>query len=235
MIKIARPHIALAAAVLATGALAISPRPLSAADEMKLLPAPALDLKSPGGATQTAVFAGGCFWGVQGVFEHIKGVTKAVSGYAGGHVSNPGYEQVSTGMTGHAESVSVTFDPAQISYGKLLQIFFSVALDPTLVNRQGPDYGTQYRSALFVTGPEQEQVARAYVAQLDASHAFSRPIATNIETSASFYPAETYHQDYLEQHPDAPYIAANDMPKVRAVQSLFPQVWQSRPVLTAGN
>ena len=193
-----------------------------------MLPAPAVD-ETPGkAATETAVFAGGCFWGVQGVFEHVKGVTRAVSGYAGGQVANPGYEQVSSGTTGHAESVSVTFDPAQISYGTLLRIFFSVALDPTQVDRQGPDRGTQYRSALFVTSPEQDRVAHAYVAQLEAAHAFSRPIATRIEPAGPFYPAEAYHQDYLEHHPDAPYIAINDMPKVHAVQSLFPAHWRER-------
>src|SRR6202790_713457 len=152
----------------------------SAAEPAVKIPAPVMD-EPAGNAPETAVFAGGCFWGVQGVFEHVKGVTRAVSGYAGGHVANPGYELVSTGSTGHAESVSVTFDPARISYGTLLQIFLSVALDPTQVDRQGPDSGTQYRSALFVNGADQERVARAYVAQLEAAHAFSRPIATRVE------------------------------------------------------
>jgi peptide-methionine (S)-S-oxide reductase len=181
-------------------------------------------------ALQTAVFSGGCFWGVQGVFEHVKGVTKAVSGYAGGTVANPDYEQVSSGATSHAESVSVTFDPSRVSYGKLLQIFFTVALDPTQKDRQGPDWGTQYRSELFVNGAEQERVARAYVAQLEAAHVFSRPIVTRIDAAGPFYPAEGYHQDYLEQHPEAPYIAINDMPKVRNLQVLFPDNWRATPV-----
>jgi peptide-methionine (S)-S-oxide reductase len=196
----------------------------------KALPPPTVDQSPTGGPLQTAVFSGGCFWGVQGVFEHVKGVTRAVSGYAGGHVANPGYEQVSSGDTGHAESVRVTFDPTRVSYGTLLRIFFSVALDPTQKDRQGPDWGTQYRSELFVNGPEQERVARAYVAQLEAAHAFSRPIVTRIDPAGPFYPAEAYHQDYLDLHPDAPYIAINDMPKVQALQTLFPENWQPTPV-----
>jgi peptide-methionine (S)-S-oxide reductase len=204
--------------------------PVHADSATHALPPPALDAAQTSSGSQTAVFAGGCFWGVQGVFEHVKGVTRAVSGYAGGNVANPGYEQVSSGMTGHAESVSVTFDPVRVSYGTLLRIFFSVALDPTQKDRQGPDSGTQYRSELFVNGAEQEQVAKAYVAQLEAAHAFSRPIVTRIDPAGPFYPAEAYHQDYLERHPDAPYIAINDMPKVRALQSLFPENWQPTPV-----
>jgi peptide-methionine (S)-S-oxide reductase len=230
---------ALAAAALIVVAVFLLPGARTSAETAHLLPAPALEEAPAKAATEVAVFAGGCFWGVQGVFEHVKGVTRAVSGYAGGRVANPGYEQVSTGVTGHAESVSVTFDPTQVSYGTLLRIFFSVALDPTQVDRQGPDWGTQYRSALFVSGPEQERVARAYVAQLEAAHAFSRPIATRVEPAGPFYPAEAYHQDYLEHHPDAPYIAINDMPKVRGLQTLFPANWRSEPVLVvkpaAGN
>jgi peptide-methionine (S)-S-oxide reductase len=230
---------ALAAACLMATVVFLLPATGSSAEAAQALPAPIVD-EAPGKAgSEVAVFAGGCFWGVQGVFEHVKGVTRAVSGYAGGQLANPSYEQVSTGSTGHAESVSVTFDPSQISYGKLLQIFFSVALDPTQVDRQGPDWGTQYRSVLFVSEPDQERVARAYVAQLEGSHAFSRPIATRIEPMGTFYPAEAYHQDYLEHHPDAPYIAFNDMPKVRAVQTLFPANWRNEPALVvrtaAGN
>jgi peptide-methionine (S)-S-oxide reductase len=236
MIEIVRPKFVLAATAVAMIAWGFSRAPLSAtAAETQVMPAPALDVKPASPSTQTAIFAGGCFWGVQGVFEHVKGVTKAVSGYAGGSVADPGYERVGTGTTGHAESVSVTFDPSQISYGTLLRIFFSVALDPTQVDRQGPDYGTQYRSALFVTTADQERVARAYVAQLETAHLFSRPIATQIQSAGPFYPAEAYHQDYLELHPDAPYIAFNDMPKVRALQTLFPALWQSKPMLVAGN
>jgi peptide-methionine (S)-S-oxide reductase len=179
--------VGLGTAVLVVLALAVPASPVQADSAAQSLPPPALDTAHNDARSQTAIFAGGCFWGVQGVFEHVKGVTQAVSGYTGGHVANPGYEQVSTGMTGHAESVSVTFDPTLVSYGTLLRIFFSVALDPTQKDRQGPDSGTQYRSELFVNGPEQERVAKAYVAQLEASHAFSRP----------FYPAEAYHQYYL--------------------------------------
>jgi peptide-methionine (S)-S-oxide reductase len=231
-----RLRLALATAGIAAAvALAVLlPTARTSAETAQVLPAPALDEASAKTAPEVAVFAGGCFWGVQGVFEHVKGITRAVSGYAGGRVANPGYEQVSTGATGHAESVSVTFDPAQVSYGKLLQIFFSVALDPTQVDRQGPDFGTQYRSALFVSGPDQERVARAYLAQLDAAHVFSRPIATRIEPAGPFYPAEPYHQDYLEHHPDAPYIAINDMPKVRGLRTLFPSSWRSDPALAVG-
>ena len=230
-LNVHRVRHALVAAGLVAGVALLLPMTRTSAETAQVLPAAAVD-ETPGqSATEVAIFVCGCFWGVQGVFEHVKGVTRAVSGYAGGKVANPGYDQVSTGATGHAESVSVTFDPSQISYGKLLQIFFSVALDPTQVDRQGPDRGTQYRSALFVNGAEQEKVARAYVAQLEAAHAFSRPIATRIEASGPFYPAEAYHQDYLEHHPDAPYIAINDMPKVRAVQTLFPANWRGDPAL----
>ncbi len=197
-----------------------------AADAARRLPAAALDIPPAKPGLQTALFAGGCFWGIQGVFEHVKGVTQAVSGYAGGTVANPDYETVSSGSTGHAESVRVTYDPAVVSYGKLLQIFFSVALNPTEVNRQGPDSGTQYRSELFVSGPDQQRVAQAYVAQLTAAHAFDRPIATRIDPAGPFYPAEGYHQDYLEHHPNAMYIAINDMPKVEALKKLFPESWQ---------
>ena len=214
---------AVAALALATAA--------HAEGTQRVLPAPASDVAPSASGPQTATFAGGCFWGIQGVFEHVKGVTKAVSGYAGGSVANPDYEQVSAGTTGHAETVRVTYDPAQVSYGTLLQIFFSVGLDPTQVDRQGPDWGTQYRSELFVADAEQERVARGYLAQLTAAHLYDRPIATRIDPAGPFYPAEAYHQDYLEHHPDQPYIAINDIPKVRGLQSLFPQHWQSKPVM----
>ena len=221
----------LLVAACGLGALvyAIMPPSVRADTPARALPPPAVD-STPSGSLQTAVFAGGCFWGVQGVFQHVKGVTKAVSGYAGGSVANPSYEQVSSGATGHAEAVSVTYDPAQVSYGTLLRIFFSVALDPTQVNRQGPDTGTQYRSELFVSGPEQERVAKAYVAQLEAAHAFSRPIATRIDPAVPFYAAEAYHQDYLLHHPDSRYIATFDLPKVRSLQTLFPENWQAAAV-----
>ncbi len=225
--------LALAIGGLSIGGLALGPLTLGVAQAENAghaLPPPAADATPSGGGSETAVFSGGCFWGVQGVFQHVRGVTRAVSGYAGGHVANPDYQQVSSGDTGHAESVRVTFDPAQVSYGTLLRIFFSVALDPTQKDRQGPDWGSQYRSELFVNGPEQERIARAYVAQLDAAHAFGRPIVTRIDPAGPFYPAEAYHQDYLDRHPDAPYIAINDLPKVQALQTLFPGQWQSTPV-----
>ncbi len=227
-----RRMIALSGAVLGIAALAVVlPRaPGMAEGAARALPPPTLDVAPAGAGPQTAVFAGGCFWGVQGVFEHVKGVTRAVSGYAGGHVADPDYEQVSSGTTGHAESVGVTFDPSRVSYGKLLQIFFSVALDPTEVDRQGPDWGTQYRSELFVSNPEQARVARTYVAQLQAAHLFRQPIATRIDPAGPFYPAEAYHQDYLTLHPNAPYIATFDIPKVRSLQALFPENWQDTPV-----
>lgn len=227
---IAHCSAALGVAALALLALAFSRAPVMADGAARALPPPTVDVAADGGGLQTAVFAGGCFWGIQGVFEHVKGVTRAVSGYAGGRVANPDYEQVSSGTTGHAELVSVTFDPDRVSYGKLLQIFFSVALDPTEVDRQGPDWGTQYRSELFVSTPAQDRVARAYLAQLEAAHAFSRPIATHVDPAGPFYPAEAYHQDYLMLHPDAPYIAAYDIPKVRSLQKLFPENWQDPPV-----
>ena len=234
-----RIRLALVCLALIAVAAFLLPITRPSAETARQLPAPATDEPQGKAVAETAVFAGGCFWGVQGVFEHVKGVTRAVSGYAGGHVVNPGYDQVSMGSTGHAESVSVTFDPAQISYGTLLRIFFSVALDPTQVNRQGPDRGTQYRSALFVNGPDQERVARAYVAQLESAHVFGEPIATRIEPAGPFYPAEAYHQDFLEHHPDAPYIVINDMPKVHAVQTFFPEHWRAEPALVvrtaAGN
>ncbi len=234
VLNASRVRQALTAVGLLTAA-ALLPLAPGAAYSTQPLPAPALDVPPGAPGQQVAVFAGGCFWGVQGVFEHVNGVTRAVSGYAGGRTANPDYEQVSSGTTGYAESVRVTFDPARVSYGRLLQIFFSVALDPTEVDQQGPDRGTQYRSVLFADGPEQAKVARAYIAQLDAAHAFSRPIATKVEASGPFYPAETYHQDYLTLHPDAPYIAWYDLPKLRALQTLFPADWRPQPVLaTAG-
>ncbi len=202
-----------------------------AADAARRLPAAALDIPPAKPGLQTAVFAGGCFWGIQGVFEHVKGVTQAVSGYAGGTVANPDYETVSSGSTGHAESVRVTYDPAVVSYGKLLQIFFSVALDPTQVNRQGPDYGTQYRSEVFAATPEQSHAAAAYIAQLNQTKVFARPIATRVDPLSGFYPAEGYHQDYLERHPDQPYIAFNDIPKVENLKRLFPESYLDKPVL----
>jgi peptide-methionine (S)-S-oxide reductase len=195
------------------------------------IPAPAQDEAQNHSGLETAVFAGGCFWGVQGVFQHVKGVTSAVSGYAGGNARTANYPTVSTGLTGHAESVSVTYDPKKITYGQLLQIFFSVAHDPTELNKQGPDYGTQYRSTLFVQNAEQEKVAKAYMTQLTAGHYFAASIATTIEAKKSFYPAEKYHQNFLNDNPNYPYIAINDMPKVQQLKADFPTLWQAQPVL----
>ena len=207
--------------------------PLAAVAETVVAP-PGFDAPAATEAGQeTAVLAGGCFWGVQAVFQHVKGVTRAVSGYAGGSTVGPSYEEVSSGRTGHAESVSITFDPAQISFGRLLQIYFSVAHDPTELNRQGPDDGTQYRSAVFTTTETQQRVAQAYIAQLDKAHAFRRPIVTQVAPLKAFYPAEPYHQDYATLHPDNPYIAYNDLPKVAALQRLFPDRYRSSPQLVS--
>ncbi|MHB8668674.1 MAG: peptide-methionine (S)-S-oxide reductase MsrA [Burkholderiales bacterium] len=177
--------------------------------------------------TQTAVFAGGCFWGMEGVFEHVRGVTQVVSGYAGGSVVNPSYEQVSSGTTGHAESVRISYDPSRISYGQLLKVFFSVASDPTELNRQGPDTGTQYRSAIFFANDEQKRAAEAYIAQLKSAHVFSRPIVTEVAPLKAFYPAEAYHQHYLELHPYQPYIVINDLPKIANLKREFPALYVS--------
>ncbi|MCJ2140576.1 peptide-methionine (S)-S-oxide reductase MsrA [Methylobacterium sp. E-066] len=185
--------------------------------------------EAPG--ARVAVFAGGCFWGVQGVFQHVRGVTGAVSGYAGGTAADADYNTVSRGGTDHAEAVAVTYDPAVIRYDELLRIFFSVALDPTQVDRQGPDSGRQYRSALFPQDAEQARIARAYIAQLEAAKAYAQPIATRIEPGAAFYPAEGYHQDFMAQHPGHPYIAANDAPKLEALKQLFPERTAPQPVL----
>jgi len=187
---------------------------------------PALDAHSAPPKTETAVFAGGCFWGIQAVFQHTKGVTSAVSGYSGGWTSKPSYEMVGSGTTGHAESVQVTFDPARISYATLLKIFFSVAHDPTQLNRQGPDVGTQYRSSLFYMSDEQKKTAQAYIDELNKAHVFPRPIVTEVAKYKAFYPAEAYHQDYAELHPDEPYIAINDAPKVVNLRKQFPELYK---------
>ena len=181
--------------------------------------------------SDVAVLAGGCFWGVQGVYQHVKGVTNAVSGYAGGDKRTATYERVGTGTTGHAESVQITFDPREISYGRLLQVFFSVVHDPTQLNRQGPDVGTEYRSAIFPMNADQEAVARAYVNQLQIARTFSAPVVTKIEPGKVFYRAEEYHQDYLERNPTNPYIAINDLPKLRELQRVFPGLYRETPVL----
>ncbi len=176
------------------------------------------------GAIETAVFAGGCFWGVDGVFKNVKGVSKVVSGYSGGSQATAQYEIVSTGTTGHAESVQITFDPKQVTFGQLLKVYFSVAHDPTELNRQGPDSGTQYRSAIFYTSDEQKRLAQAYVEELNQAHVFRRPIVTQIVPLKAFYAAEAYHQNYLELHPNQPYIAINDLPKVEHLRKQYPEL-----------
>jgi peptide-methionine (S)-S-oxide reductase len=195
------------------------------------IPAPAQDEPATGAKSETAVFAGGCFWGVQGVFQHVRGVQQAVSGYTGGSAATAQYETVSNGDTGHAESVRVTFDPSQVSYGHLLQIFFSVVENPTELNYQGPDEGSQYRSALFPLDDAQRAVAQAYIAQLGRARVFPAPIVTHIETFKGFYPAEGYHQNFLTLHPDNSYIYYNDLPKVAALKRLFPDQYRKDPIL----
>jgi peptide-methionine (S)-S-oxide reductase len=191
------------------------------------LPDPAFDEpRAAAAASSTAVFAGGCFWGVQAVFQHVKGVTKAVSGYAGGAANTAKYDLVSGGETGHAESVQVTYDPSQVTFGQLLKVYFSVAHNPTELNRQGPDHGTQYRSAIFYASPEQKKIAEAYIGQLGSAQAFSSPIVTTLEPFKAFYPAESYHQDYARLHPENPYIQVNDLPKVANLQKEFPDLYR---------
>jgi len=204
---------------------------LSAREEARVVPAPVVDASAGSATSEIAVLAGGCFWGVQGVYQHVQGVTSAVSGYAGGEAATAEYERVGTGRTGHAESVQITFDPRTITYGRLLQVFFSVVHDPTQLDRQGPDTGTQYRSAIFPTNPEQARVAKAYIAQLDQAHVFKGAIVTTVEAGRGFYPAEGYHQDYLTLHPADPYIFINDLPKVRALERVFPALYRSQPAV----
>jgi len=209
--------------------------PVHAAEPATVIPAPAVDASKeqskPG--LQTVVLAGGCFWGVQAVFQHVKGVTQALSGYAGGSKDTAIYEIVSSGRTGHAESVQVTFDPRQISYGRILQIYFSVAHDPTQLNRQGPDSGTQYRSAIFYRDESQKSIAQAYIAQLDKAGVFKRPIVTQINQLSEFYAAEAYHQDYATVHPTSPYIVYNDLPKVENLRHVFADLYRDSPVLVS--
>src|SRR5580704_5775034 len=205
----------------------------STAEEARVVPPPVVDEQASGKASEVAVIAGGCFWGVQGVFQHVDGVTSAVSGYAGGEKATAHYDMTSNGNTGHAESVRITYDPRKVSYGRLLQIYFSVAHDPTELNRQGPDVGTQYRSTIFPTSEAQAKVAKAYIDQLDQAHAFGAKIVTTIEPGRTFYPAEAYHQDYLTLHPNQPYIAINDLPKVANLKRLFADSYRVEPVLVS--
>ncbi|HEV8638703.1 MAG TPA: peptide-methionine (S)-S-oxide reductase MsrA [Chloroflexota bacterium] len=205
----------------------------TAQEDVRTVPAPLLDEPSGQMQSEVAVLAGGCFWGVQGVFQHVTGVTQAVSGYAGGSQETAEYETVSTGRTGHAESVQITFDPQTISYGHLLQIYFSVAHDPTELNRQGPDVGTQYRSAIFPTTVEQARVAKAYIDQLEQAAVFNAPIVTRVEPDQTFYRAEAYHQDFLTRNPRHPYIVINDLPKIENLKRVQPDVYRANPVLVA--
>jgi peptide-methionine (S)-S-oxide reductase len=222
--------IGLVLAAAAAGVFMLAP---SRAEEGIAIPAPREDMPAGSTGVEVAVLAGGCFWGVQGVFQHVDGVLNAVSGYAGGDAATAHYEMVGTGATGHAEAVEVIFDPRRISYGRILQVFFSVAHDPTQLNRQGPDVGTQYRSAIFPASPAQAEVARAYIEDLDAARLWRRPIVTTIEADATFHPAEGYHQDFMTLNPDYPYIVFNDRPKVANLQRLYPDLWREDPLLVS--
>ena len=229
--ELSRPSLCAAAlSVLAITAFAATPS--RATEDAVIIPAPSADVQASDGI-QTAVIAGGCFWGVQGVFQHTAGVVNAVSGYAGGSKATADYQMVSTGATGHAESVEIKYDPRKISYGKILQIFFSVVHDPTQLNRQGPDSGTQYRSAIFTTSDEQTKVADAYIAQLNAAKIYKKPIVTKVGPLEGFYPAEAYHQDYLTLHPNQPYIAYNDIPKVENLKKVFADNYIEKPTLVS--
>ena len=219
------------AAVLLAGAMFGIWQSASRADESAVVaPPPAVDQPMAPGELQTAVLAGGCFWGVQGVFQHVKGVTQVLAGYSGGEQATAVYEVVSAGETGHAESVEIKFDPAQISYGEILRIFFSVAHDPTELNRQGPDEGTQYRSAIFYADASQQRIAQAYITQLDHAGIFSGPIVTKVDPLKGFFPAEAYHQDFLVHNPTYPYIVFNDLPKIASLRQLFPDRYREQPV-----
>jgi len=218
-----------AVGTMATRSPAVAPASRVDPGPIVHVPAPSSDPAEPG-KTQTAIFAGGCFWGVQGVFQHVDGVSSAVSGYSGGNAQQADYETVGTGGTGHAESVKVTYDPSQVSYGTLLRIFFAVVADPTTLNRQGPDSGSQYRTAIFPTTPQQKAVASAYIAQLGQAKLWKKPIVTRVERYRGFYPAEKYHQDFLVRKPDYPYIVYNDLPKVEALRIAFPKQWRKQAV-----
>ncbi|MGD9543902.1 MAG: peptide-methionine (S)-S-oxide reductase MsrA [Methylocystis sp.] len=218
--------------VLVAALTLLAPLRASAAENAVVLPPPAYDPPAARAGEQKLVVAGGCFWGIQGVFQRVKGVSRAVSGYAGGAKETARYGKVSQGDTGHAESVEITYDPKVVSLGDLLRVYFSVAHDPTQLNRQGPDDGRQYRSAIFVADNEQQKVARDYIAQLSGAKAFAAPIVTTLEPLEAFYPAESYHQDYLLRHPAQPYIVYNDLPKVENLKRLFPSLYRESPALT---
>jgi len=224
-------------AALATAGGLIASTAAPAAERAFIIPPPAAEQPANASAApatqEKAVIAGGCFWGVQAVFQHVKGVSNAVSGYAGGQANTANYNAVSSGRTGHAEAVEITYDPKQVSYGQLLQIYFSVAHDPTQLNRQGPDHGTQYRSAVFPANDSQRKVAEAYIAQLNKTGVYPKPLATTIEPLQGFYPAEDYHQDYLVRNPNSMYIVINDVPKVENLAKTFPDAWRDKPVLVS--
>jgi peptide-methionine (S)-S-oxide reductase len=226
-------RVALASLAVLGGAAAWKALPAFAAEVAVVILPPLDDIGPTAGAAapQMAVLAGGCFWGVQGVFQHLKGVTRAVSGYAGGDAATAKYDAIGTGRTGHAEAVRISFDPQQISFGQILQVYFSVAHNPTELNRQGPDSGTQYRSTVFAQNPEQARIAKAYIAQLDQARVFGKRIVTTIEVQKPFYEAEAYHQDYMTLHPRQPYIVINDLPKVANLKRVFPDRYRATPVL----
>lgn len=216
-------HLVAAALLMALHAFVGSP---AFAEVVVLVPVPQADNAKASGALQTAVLAGGCFWGIEGVYEHVRGVRKVLSGYAGGEKSTAHYDEVSSGRTGHAEAVEVTFDPQEISYGEILRIFFSVAHDPTQLNRQGPDTGTQYRSAIFYADDTQRDIAKGYIVQLNESGLFRRAIVTRVDPLERFYPAESYHQDFIAKSPRYPYVVFNDLPKIRNLKQVFPELYR---------
>jgi peptide-methionine (S)-S-oxide reductase len=226
-----RTALVLAAAYLA---LSWAVAPSRAAEDAVVIPPPATDITPAGDGLKTLVLAGGCFWGVQGVYQHTRGVVSAVSGYAGGEARTAKYEMVGRGTTGHAEAVQVTYDPKQVTFGRLLQIYFSVAHDPTQRNRQGPDVGPQYRSTVFTSDPAERNAAAAYIAQLDGAKVYPNTIATTLEPLKGFYPAEDYHQDYLTLHPTQPYIVFNDLPKIENLKKLFAADYRDTPALVRG-
>lgn len=228
-------HSAILNAIATLGLSALSLCCAHADEGPRALPPAQVDEPTPATGLETAVLSGGCFWGMQGVFEHVKGVNRVVSGYSGGARETAHYEDVSSGDTGHAESIEITFDPRQISYGDILRVFFSVAHDPTELNRQGPDTGTNYRSDIFFANAGQQKVARAYIEQLDRSHAFSGPIVTRLDRLTAFYPAEGYHQDYLIHNPDNPYIVVNDLPKIGNLKRIYPALYRDKPVTVSEN
>jgi len=212
-------------------ALALFALPACADQAPKSIPAPLVDEAHTGATSETAVLAGGCFWGQQGVFEHVKGVQQVVAGYSGGAAVTAHYEIVGTETTGHAESVQIEFDPSQVTYGQILRVYFSVAHDPTELNRQGPDEGTSYRSNIFYASAEQQKIAQAYIAQLGKAHVFADPVVTRVDRLAGFYPAEGYHQDYLIHNPDSGYIQINDLPKIANLKRIYPELYRDKPVM----